>query len=264
MSDTPICTLLRDREVFVGAGPAPRDAYQITCNQDVVFRAPWEKIQFHSYDSHISGSSVITVAHEFDFARQQHFTVTHTYGPDSATTEIDGVQFEAVPARLLADGFTPWALLTHQCLSLHAASVLLNDELVILSGYHDAGKSTAARHLAAHEDATLISDDSLILQFDGDEVFASAAFWEEGCEQTPTRTSRVTFALIDDNSGEFQQFGPTMATAQFVGGLYTSEDCFDAGIDLVSRLLEQASFHVLPHHPSKQTLADLAGIGSTR
>ncbi|MEU4235976.1 hypothetical protein [Actinoplanes sp. NPDC026619] len=246
--------LLKDREVEVGPGSPTPGIFHIACNIPVVFRAPWEKIQFKRYDTVRRGRSVTTVAEEFDFARQKDFTVTHTWGADEATVRVTGVEYDGVPARLLADGFTPWALLTQGCLSLHAAAVLVGDHLIILSGYHDAGKSTAAQSLADRHGGTLISDDSLIVQFENDGVFACAAFWEEGCPQAPVRTPRVTFALIDDGSGEFQRFGPTMASAQFVGGLYCAEECFDVGTALISELISRAGYLLLPPRPSAQVL----------
>jgi hypothetical protein len=248
--------LTRDLTMVIDDGsPACGEFYTISCTQPVRFAPPWEGVQIHSYDTTVSGDTVVTTLMEYSYDCKRFFELTHAYSPGSASVTVNGMTQDAIPARWLGDGFTPWAMLKHDILTLHSSSVLLEDgTLVVFLGYHDCGKSTAASYLASQPGNRLVSDDSLLVQTSEEGVFACASFWDEACKQDPVQSRDIRIALLDDNSGEFRRFGPVMALTQFAGGVYCSEFCFDYGTSLVQALLETADFAVLPYHPDQKLL----------
>ena len=107
------------------------------------------------------------------------------------------------------------------------------------------------------------SDDALSVTTASDGIHLTSAFWDEDGAQRTCVSRAVILVVIDDGSlveGERASEilgSDAMLLAQFVVGIYCSDQTFDSGIQALDRLLANTEVMKLTPRPDAQTLEEL-------
>lgn len=236
----------------------------IRSSHQVVPAPPWDKVQFHRYDTEFMGDQVVTKQRVFSIGSRRFFDVVHTYTEGSGTVEFTDYPFQTAALRYIGDGFAPWTLVDRGILSMHAASVLVDQALLVFLGYHNAGKSTLATRVANTFQGLRVSDDALDLVKCGAGWAARASIWEEACQPTTVTPKRIIIFWLDNDDQHYEDgtkrsFGPIMQLMQATLGAYCSDETFTAAERLGQQLVAASDLVVLPARPDpRQVLPYLA------
>lgn len=238
-----------------------KNYFTICSSHKVIAKPPWEKVQFLKYETFLNFNKIITKQKEYAFDRDITFKVFHTYTNTGAYVNFINYKNQNVPLRAIGDGFAPWAILNKAILELHASSVYIDDTLVIILGFHNSGKTTAALNLVKYCNGTQISDDALDILITDEKVKARASFWEEGCKHISIESNKIIIIILDDNSikyndGTKRNLKEGMLIAQYVIGLFCNIKIFNLGINLIESLISTASIKIIPALPNANYLTD--------
>lgn len=227
--------------------PPGRGVVQLVANAPAIVHPPYAEV-------HVTSSTDMTIVRTAETTQM----VTHAVDRAGAAVRVlasiepnrTTVRLEPpvgpMPADWVADPLVFWALLHDDCITMHAAAVTVEDAVVILTGFHNAGKSTLATQIARSvPGAELLADDQVVISA-GDELKLCAGYADElAGHRRPVTCQRILIVVMGEGEA-LDSAGQWLTLSQFVVGLGFESSTTELAGDGLARLLEHADVVFAP------------------